>query len=55
MTYKLHDSLLRAKKELKLANNKINSLNNQIKLTKKENSDLNVLVEKLLVENNVCS
>ena len=55
MYNKLYESLLRSKKEFKDANNKIELLSNQIELIEKENSALNILVQKLLIENNMCN
>ena len=52
--HELYDSLVRAKKELKLKIIKNESLVQKIKCLKKENHDLNLLLEQLLSQNTPC-
>ena len=49
----LYESLLKVKKKLKQVNNKIESLNDQIKLIERENSILGIMIEQPLIENKI--
>ena len=51
----IYDSLPKAKKELKSANNKIKLLNKEVNMIKMKNDILNVMVEKPSVETYNCS
>ena len=53
--HELYDSLVRAKKELKLKTIENESFLEKIKLLEKENHDLTLLVEQLLFQNKSCA